>query len=1188
MDLVAQVLRAIEERPVHPEEFERCACALLQARYPGLSAVEGGHDFGRDADIYFPFGGGDVRSRGRLLATTGDPVANLRRGLQRMQQENVRVDLVVMACLGPVNASVRAHLDRLCEDRGLLPPHIYAQGWLVAQLVRNSDWRYRLLGVRGELGALLAKPLETLEHTTPDLPALIGRDASRLVLQSAIDGGRDVVLAGVPGVGKTRLMYELEREVAFLQPANPGQVVDALVQMCPAAVVVDDAHDRLDDLRVLRQARVQEGLAFSIIATTWPDQVEEVAAGLPGADALAVERLERSDMDAVVRSVGVTGHWARMVILQQAEGRPGWALASCEALVSGNTHEVVTGVAHLAYAERFLRRATESATALDTVACVAALTDTSPEVVHQLASLVGAPPAEVVGMLDRLTHNGLLERTSRSWFLQPALRPPLIARWFFSDPARRPWSTLVNAFPEHAQALTSAAIAAARMGALRARQAADAWAQSASSGSFTWDAASCVLLAEYAALDKQTARFAISRARAILAADRPPQQITGVDYDPVAQTVKGLIAQIARQWLLPEAVSALLDLAVADPRPRPQNPDHPLRVLGDLAHGVDPDFGTMVSIRETVLDSTLGWLTDKPEPGNWVTAAELLAAVFSPEVSGSWPDPGTPRTVTFSQGIESAANLERLIQLWARVDKALAADRQASEPVCPPEAVALLVDLVGDWWRLGAGVGFGADEVSNDRQQAGRAGARRILESLRVAAQHVPGLALRAQRLLDHNQVDEQSDGQPAPFDLDLDLLDLVGGHHHSDDVDAGLRDQEHRVSAIAGRLASLGPTEGTARLAELIRQARLSGNEAGGHADWVATRMQPYMTDPVAWYRAANDLHVLSVFRAALAQILDHDPTALPAETLSTHLHDPVLRPVIFSAVLARAKLDPLGQQAIAYLSIPDVPLLYSLTGLNEPNEVLHHLLRHPIPAIAGATALTFSIGQQPYGPPLPDDWRPDWATAIQNLRVNELDQNTRWRAGRVLRHLAAQDPDLFEHWFEHRLDDMSTQSLVGLVEPYGCENHLSELPQSHRERLARHYSQISTGKPRAGQSLLTYLIGADRDLAERLLTEQTITTDHLLDTILGQRNAVLEQLGPLLLELGIHPERIAAHTGFPTGFRFGPESGMHAQMFEYFASLAERVPALQSVAQAGCAQQAIQRQKAEAQERQKRVRGY
>lgn len=71
MDLVGRVRRAVAERSVHPEEFERCACALLQVVYPGLSAVEGGHDFGRDADIYFPLSDSDPDNRGRLLVTTG-------------------------------------------------------------------------------------------------------------------------------------------------------------------------------------------------------------------------------------------------------------------------------------------------------------------------------------------------------------------------------------------------------------------------------------------------------------------------------------------------------------------------------------------------------------------------------------------------------------------------------------------------------------------------------------------------------------------------------------------------------------------------------------------------------------------------------------------------------------------------------------------------------------------------------------------------------------------------------------------------------------------------------------------------------------------------------------------------------------------------------------------------------------
>jgi hypothetical protein len=544
MDLVGRVRRALEERSVHSEEFERCACALLQDVYPGLSAVEGGHDFGRDADIYFPLSDSDPDSRGRLLVTTGDPVANLRRGLQRMQQENVRVDLIVMACLQPVSATQRATLGRLCTDQGLPEPHVYARDWFVARLVGEPEWRVRLLDVRGELEALLARPLEMLEHATPD-PALVGRETELSDLQSAIDTGRDVVLVGVPGVGKTRLATELDRPVVFLQHAEHGRVVDALVGTNPVAVVVDDAHTRLEDLRVLRQVRVQEGLAFSIIASTWPDGVEEVLADLPGGDTVIVDLLERSTMDALVCSVGVTAHRARMLILEQAEGRPGWALTLCEVLVTSEEDQVGSGAAHLAHAERFLRRATGSQTALDAVACVAALGSASTEVVFQIASLVVVPPAELVDTLNRLARNGLLDQTSSGWSVQPALRPALIARWFFTEPGGRPWSTLVAAFPAEEPALIHAAISAARLGSVQARHTVEQWARSIPEPA-SWDATTCGLLAEYATMDEQAARFAVAQARAALAANFAPQQIAGFTYDPVTPILRRLIAQSAQ------------------------------------------------------------------------------------------------------------------------------------------------------------------------------------------------------------------------------------------------------------------------------------------------------------------------------------------------------------------------------------------------------------------------------------------------------------------------------------------------------------------------------------------------------------------------------------------------------------------------------------------------------------------
>jgi hypothetical protein len=91
----------------------------------------------------------------------------------------------------------------------------------------------------------------------------------------------------------------------------------------PAAIVVDDAHGRTDDLRALRQARVQENLSFSIIAITWPNMSDHVVTELPTADVVPVDLLELADMNALVESVGITGYRARAVALSQAEGPPG-------------------------------------------------------------------------------------------------------------------------------------------------------------------------------------------------------------------------------------------------------------------------------------------------------------------------------------------------------------------------------------------------------------------------------------------------------------------------------------------------------------------------------------------------------------------------------------------------------------------------------------------------------------------------------------------------------------------------------------------------------------------------------------------------------------------------------------------------------------------------------------------------
>src|SRR5690606_20262220 len=167
-----------------------------------------------------------------------------------------------------------------------------------------------------------------------------------------------------------------------------------------------------------------------------------------------------------------------------------------------------------------------------------------------------------------------------------------------------------------------------------------------------------------------------------------------------------LLTQAARQFLLPEAVAGLLDLAVGDHRPRHSTPQHPLRVLSDLASTIDPDFGTTIQIRKLLLRPILDWLRTHREAPHWLVATEALASVFTVEMSGNWLDPGSPDTVTLAQSIDSAEHLVQVIALWDQVASALQ-DGQVGMNTWPPRSPVPPRELAGTRLSLGVGAGPG-------------------------------------------------------------------------------------------------------------------------------------------------------------------------------------------------------------------------------------------------------------------------------------------------------------------------------------------------------------------------------------------------------------------------------------------------------------------------------------------------
>ncbi|RNF94876.1 hypothetical protein EEJ42_38090 [Streptomyces botrytidirepellens] len=1098
-----------------------------------------------------------------------------------MEQEGLRVDLVVVACSRPVNARIRESLDKLCTDRELPPAHIYAQDWFVRQLVRDAAWRRSLLGIEGRLGALVDEPLEAPLAACP--PPLVGRAVELEALSAAVEAGHDVVLVGVPGVGKTRLAGQLHDRVVYVEPASLAHLHDDLLLTPPRAVIVKDAHALPDVVRALRHARRQTGLSFSVVATTWPDRLEEVLEQLPGARAVSVGLLEREDMNALVESTGITGYRSRAVILNQSNGRPGWAVPLCELLAGGQDKDVFSGKAQVARVERYLRKVTTSHTALDALACVAALGGASPEALHTLASLTGMAPAELSGVMEGLTHNGLVESVQGAWRLQPALCAPLVARWFFTSPGRRPWDTLVDAFPGRELDLASAVMSAAGVSSSpRARAQAEGWIQSLPAPT-CWGTDVFAVVAQYARLDQAAAEFAVNRALAVLAAPREPEELYGLSVAPVGHAATQLLIQCARQFLLPEAVAGLLSLAVGDERRRHSTADHPLRVLSDLAGMIDPDFGTSLEIRTRLLQAVLRWA--KRHHGSvdqWRVAAEALAGIFSVEVSGNWPDPGAPHTVTFAHGVETAANLSRLLGLWEQVVPLLTAQATTADEIpCPPPALVCLLDMALGWVRLGQGITARGETPSAEQMRCGAEGGSRILAVLHPLLQRNPGTALRAHLALGPLQHRAQAAGQPLPaFDVDPDLQAFCERRSadFSDDFKTAIEQMRTQVEALAEKLIALGPRAGVTRFGELAEQAAAAGYSTGHLA---ALRMGKLMTDPAAWYQAATASDVVLLLGPALTQWLTTAPGTVPPSVLRPALEDASTRPAVLGAVLARSVVDATGELVISSMRAEDAAVLETLF-CHEADEVMHRLLNHPVPVIAASAAISFAVGT-PHGPALPQEWQDLWSRAVEHLRIDDLPSHGQWQAGCVLAHLTEHDPDTFEAWFHQRLHEMSDRGWYTSPLPHDGDPYLARLPRPHRLRLAIR----CIGLPCIGHSALIHLVGSDTELAEQLLDEHAVSPDKMVDALLGQRNAAVEQLGPLLLERGVGAQKIAASVAWYDSW-WGDRSLIHADLLEYFRALADRVPALRAVAAAGRVQQKELLQRAEEQERAERIHGW
>ena len=223
----------------------------------------------------------------------------------------------------------------------------------------------------------------------------------------------------------------------FVDPdADFGRLADDLRWLRPQLLVVDDAGAAEQLIRRLVRFRIVERDAadYRIITVCWPDEVDRVSQWLGSDQNVQLDLLERFQMDQLLLSLGITGQLARAEILDQSEGRPGWAISIGDMLLRvSDTTSLRNGQALLGQVQGYFLRAAlphETADLLATVAAVGEVTETE---LGEVASELEIPKPQVVRLLAGAAKSGLIDVQSKYDARQKrhirhlSVRPPMLA-----------------------------------------------------------------------------------------------------------------------------------------------------------------------------------------------------------------------------------------------------------------------------------------------------------------------------------------------------------------------------------------------------------------------------------------------------------------------------------------------------------------------------------------------------------------------------------------------------------------------------------------------------------------------------------------------------------------------------------------------------------------------------------------
>jgi hypothetical protein len=572
-------------------------------------------------------------------------------------------------------------------------------------------------------------------------------------------------------------------------------------------------------------------------------------------------------------------------------------------------------------------------------------------------------------------------------------------------------------------------------------------------------------------------------------------------------------------------------------RPRNVHPSHAFRLLDDLRQRRLPEGDTDVGDREAVLEAAIRSLEHRGSDAHADIAAKVAGLVFTPEGSGTWPDPVKWDVLVMSNWVERPAHLQRIAEeLWPRWRPLLG---RLSD-----HGVKAVLDAISGWFRIDAKV-----KVSDEIREIASGYGQRMLLDARGRAAGSPGLAVLWNRLASRARLPDHSEVDPH-FDA---LVADPWGRHRSESQVGHL---EH-ARVVAQQLAAAGPHDAFRQLLEWQRQAELLYAES---SLWLVVReLALIVHDPTEWAVRMLELSA-SIDPRALIQMFDQALTRDPRSAmrwLRPAMADPRSRQAALTVALRQDAPGDLTEFVLRHLGEHDTSLIErAIWRRSQADEMLHALLTHPLAAIRGQAALSVKAVERDDQLSLPPEWSSVWSEAFLEVTADDHYSDRAYLLGEILGELATSDPDRATAWFSRHLRDPGAYM-------FECIERVADLPRTHRGSLLH-----EPGLSRHRRCLVEASLAHDPGWASELLDSGAITLYEALTSIKGEcQGPYFETLGPLLLERGATARKVARSLVF--GVHFGPESDHYALLMPYRSYFKLSIlPAVSSHAPGGAAE--------------------